>query len=717
MIPGGNEKRPAVSSDNLGRPFTMQPTGLNGGRMKNRWVDAEAGESSVDQLVYMSRIMGQAEALVLWGGGNTSIKVTQSDLLGRPSQRMLIKGTGSDMKAALPKDFPAVRLDEIRASFDRNEMSDEEMTAYFAQTMVDPAAARPSIETLLHGYLEGAAVAHSHADAILSLTNTAAGEELVNEVYGNDIAIVGYRRPGFLLAKEVALAARANPAASGVILMNHGLITWGDTAKEAYDRHIELVSRAEQYIAQRRQSGARANGRPGGTSVDAGQRRAVAAHVAPTLRGVVSGRGRRILRFDDGPEVLEFVAHANLRAVAEVGAATPDHILNTKRFPLIVEGVDPSDPVALAAAIRREMDRYTQRYMDYFERYHTNEPLLDPAPRVVLIPGVGMWTVGKDVRATIIPADIYRHTMNIINGAETVDRYRSLDERNGFFAEYWPLELYKLTLAPKDRELAGRVALITGGARGIGAAIARRLATEGAHVVVTDLNEAGAQAVADEIVTANGAGRGVATRLDVTDELSVKAAFDLARLTYGGLDVLVSNAGIAHVSPLDELSLADWERSMAVNATGHFLVAREAVRLFKEQGLGGSIVFVATKNVTAPGKDFGAYSAAKAAEAQLGRVLAIEGGEHGIRVNMVNPDAIFDDSGLWSDAVRQQRAASYGIAVDELEEHYRHRNLLGARVTADDVAEAVLWLASDRAAKTTGAMIPVDGGVREAFPR
>jgi NAD(P)-dependent dehydrogenase (short-subunit alcohol dehydrogenase family) len=259
--------------------------------------------------------------------------------------------------------------------------------------------------------------------------------------------------------------------------------------------------------------------------------------------------------------------------------------------------------------------------------------------------------------------------------------------------------------------------LATGAAHGIGAAIVRRLATEGAHVIVTDIDEQTAIAVAADIVKANGTGRAIATRLDVTDEDSVAAAFDLARLTYGGLDVLVSNAGIAHVAPMDELSVADWRRSLDVNATGHFLVAREAMRIFKQQGIGGAMVFVATKNVTAPGKDFGAYSAAKAAEAQLARVLAIEGGEHGVRVNMVNPDAVFEGSGLWTEEVKRQRAASYGIPVEQIEDYYRQRNLLRARVTANDVAEAVLWLASDRSARTTGAMIPVDGGVREAFPR
>ena len=683
--------------------------------MQNRWNDAEAGTTPIDQLVYLSRIMGQDEALVVWGGGNTSIKVEEPDLLGRQTRLLLIKGTGSDMKAALPKDFPGVRLEEIRASFDREQMTDEEMTAYFARCMVDPAAPRPSIETLLHGYLEAKAVAHSHADAILSLTNTQGREETVNEVYGSDAAIVGYRRPGFQLAKEVALAVQANPDAQGVVLMNHGLITWGETAKEAYDRHIEMVARAERFI-QQRAAGRNVLGATSTATLPAEQRRAVAAQVAPVLRGALSDPTRKILRFDDSPDVLEFASSDRVRDLARVGAATPDHMLNTKRRPLVVD-TNASDPDAVVAAVRGAVDEYKASEVAHYERFKTDEPLMDPAPRVILVPGVGMWTAGKDARACIVPSDIYHHTVNVISGAEAVDRYASLNERDAFDAEYWPLELYKLTLAPKDRELAGRVALVTGGAGGIGRAIARRLAEEGAHVVVTDLDERSAADVAQGLTKQFGIGRGASTRLDVTDEASVRAAFEFARLTYGGLDLLISNAGIAHVAPLDELTLVDWERSLAVNATGHFLAAREALRLFKEQGIGGAMVFVATKNVTAPGKDFGAYSAAKAAEAQLARVLAIEGGPHGIRVNMVNPDAIFEGSGLWSDEVRQQRAASYGIPVDQLEGHYASRNLLGARVTADDVAEAVLWLSTDRSAKTTGAMIPVDGGVREAFPR
>jgi NAD(P)-dependent dehydrogenase (short-subunit alcohol dehydrogenase family) len=343
--------------------------------------------------------------------------------------------------------------------------------------------------------------------------------------------------------------------------------------------------------------------------------------------------------------------------------------------------------------------------------------MLPPVPRVVLIAGVGMFSVGKDSRAATIAADIYHHTIAIIEAAESIGRYRSLPPRDAFEAEYWPLELYKLTLAPPEKELSRRVVLVTGAAGAIGSAIARRMAAEGAHVVCADLNLQGASALAEEITRANPNNRALAVEMDVTREDSVREAFGQAILEYGGVDVLVSNAGIARSSPIDKLTLEDWERSFAVNSTGHFLVAREALRIMKAQQTGGSMVFIATKNVTAPGKDFAAYSASKAAEAQLARVLALEGGPFGIRSNMVNPDAVFEGSGLWSPEVREQRAHAQGIDPEEIEEFYRKRNLLQARVTAEDVAAAALFLASERSAKTTGAMIPVDGGLREAFPR
>jgi NAD(P)-dependent dehydrogenase (short-subunit alcohol dehydrogenase family) len=313
--------------------------------------------------------------------------------------------------------------------------------------------------------------------------------------------------------------------------------------------------------------------------------------------------------------------------------------------------------------------------------------------------------------------DIYQHTIDVIGSATAFGRYVSLTARDAFDVEYWPLELYKLTLAPPEKELARRIALVTGGGSGIGRAVAHRLAAEGAHVAIGDVDADSAGRVADEITKAVGAGRALGLAMDVTQEASVRAAFEATVLAWGGLDILVSNAGIAHSAPVDRMALADWERSFAVNATGHFLVAREAMRVLIRQGIGGALVFVATKNVMSPGKDFGAYSAAKAAEAQLAKVLALEGAPHGIRSNIVNPDAIFQDSKLWSEAVRRERAAAQGIAVEHLEDFYRKRNLLGARILPDDVAQAVLFLASDRAAKTTGCTLTVDGGVKDAFPR
>jgi NAD(P)-dependent dehydrogenase (short-subunit alcohol dehydrogenase family) len=328
-----------------------------------------------------------------------------------------------------------------------------------------------------------------------------------------------------------------------------------------------------------------------------------------------------------------------------------------------------------------------------------------------------MFAAGRDARAAGIVEDIYQHTIAVMGNASAFGRYVSLSARDAFDVEYWPLELYKLTLAPPERELARRIALVTGGGSGIGRAVAQRLAAEGAHVAIGDVDADSARRVADEITKAVGGGRALGLAMDVTSEASVRTAFETTVLTWGGLDILVSNAGIAHSAPVDRMALADWERSFAVNATGHFLVAREAMRILMRQGIGGSLVFVATKNVMSPGKDFAAYSAAKAAEAQLAKVLALEGAPHGIRSNIVNPDAIFQDSRLWSEEIRRERAAAQGIAVDQLEEFYRKRNLLGARILPEDVAQAVLFLAADRSAKTTGCTLTVDGGVKDAFPR
>jgi NAD(P)-dependent dehydrogenase (short-subunit alcohol dehydrogenase family) len=415
---------------------------------------------------------------------------------------------------------------------------------------------------------------------------------------------------------------------------------------------------------------------------------------------------------------VDFVSSVDAPTVSQVGPATPDHTIYTKRLACFAPVDEPGDPTRTLTAIEAGLAAFERDYTAYFDRHRfEGAELVDSLPRIVLVPGLGMFTAGRDRRTAGIVSDMYHHTIDVMANATAFGRYVSLTARDAFDVEYWPLELYKLTLAPPEKELARRIALVTGGASGIGRAVARRLAAEGAHVVIGDVDEAGARTTADEIVRAVGGGRAIGLRMDVTDEASVRASLEEAVLAFGGLDVLVSNAGIAHSAPVAEMALQDWERSFAVNSTGHFLVAREAMRVLIRQGIGGALVFVATKNVMAPGKDFAAYSAAKAAEAQLAKVLALEGAPHGIRANIVNPDAVFQDSKLWSEEVRRQRAATQGIAVEALEDFYRKRNLLGVRVLPEDVAEAVLFLASDRSAKTTGCTITVDGGLREAFPR
>jgi len=686
--------------------------------MNSRWSDADAkGLVGLDLLVYGSRLIGAEPSLVVWGGGNTSLKVEERDFRGRTVSVLRVKGSGADLKSVERKDFPGVRMDDVLALLERDDMGDQEMVDYLAHALRELAGARPSIETLLHGFLAHDAVIHTHADAIVSLTNNDRCREVVQEVYGKNAVSIPYRRPGFRLSRDVADALKAEPGATAVILEKHGTIAWGRTVKEAYLRTIDLITQTEEAIK------ARARGRPrfGGPRVKPlaeAERRETAVAVAPFLRGLVSRQKRAIVHFDDAPDVLEFVGAAEAGMLSQVGPATPDHTIYTKRTACHVECDRPGDPDRVRAAVREAVERFVADYTRYFEAHRQEgATLLDPFPRVILIPGLGMFTTGKDKRTALIVDDIYHHTIAVLGAASTLGRYVSLTPKDAFDVEYWPLELYKLTLAPPEKELARRVALVTGAASGIGKAVARRLAREGAHVVVTDIDAGGARKVADEIVGGAGTGRALGLWMDVTLEASVRDAFQAATLAYGGLDIVVSNAGIAHSAPLDLTALADWERSFAVNATGHFLVARQALRLLNAQGLGGAFVFVATKNVMSPGKDFGAYSASKAAEAQLAKIVALEGGVHGIRANIVNPDAVFQDSRLWSPEIRRERAQAQGISVEQLEDFYRTRNILGASILPEDVAEAVLFLASDRSAKTTGCTLTVDGGVKDAFPR
>ena len=633
--------------------------------MNSRWDDAAVGNlDGLGLLVYASRLIGAETSMVVWGGGNTSIKLAERDYRGRDVRVLRVKGSGSDLKSIEKKHFPGVRMDDVLALLGRQDMGDQEMVDYLAHALQEPASPRPSIETLLHGFLPATAVIHTHADGIVSLTNNDRAADVLREVYGAEVIALPYRRPGFLISREVAETFKRHPKAKALLLEKHGTICWGATVKEAYLATVELISRAEEAIEHR----AKGRVRFGGVAVPAAspdERRKVALAVAPALRGLV-GRDRRVVMgFDDAPDVLEFACSTEAAALSTIGPATPDHTIYTKRVPCFAAVDNPGDPVAVAAAIKTAVERFVDDYTAYVKAGGGSAPT-DAFPRVITVAGLGMFTTGKDRRTAGIVSDIYHHTISVLGAATSFGAYVSLSAQEAFDVEYWPLGLYKLSQAPPEKELARRIVLVTGGASGIGRAAALRLAAEGAHVVVGDLDAAGARKVADEVVAAVGPARAIGLGMDVASEASVRTAFEEAVLAYGGLDIVVSNAGIAHSSPVDQMTLADWERSFAVNSTGHFLVAREGMRVLKAQGLGGAFVFVATKNVMSPGKDFAAYSAAKAAEAQLAKVLALEGGPHGIRSNIVNPDAVFRDSKLWSEDVRRERARAQGISVEQL---------------------------------------------------
>ncbi len=686
--------------------------------MKSRWDDGQIhGKSDLDHLIYASRLIGAEESLVLWGGGNTSVKLRANDFRGRETDVMWIKGSGSDLKSIEAKHFAGVVLEDVRPLLQRTqEMDDDAMVAYLANCLTDPKAPRPSIETLLHGFLAAKFIIHTHADLIQALTNNEKGEEAVKACFGNEAVVVPYQRPGFKLSRMVYDAVAAKPAARFLVLRKHGLITWGETAKEAYERTIEAITRVEGYIATAGK-GKDPTEERATEPLAPEERRRLYATVAPILRGVLSKSRRVVLRFDDSDDIMAFVCCRDAKKLAQVGPATPDHVLSTRVWPAFIDWRPPDGETALQEALIEGVGAWLRRDENYYKS-HSDGKLarLDAYPRVVLVPGLGMVTAAPEARRTRVIADIYHHTANVIRNAQRLAHYVSLTEAEAYGVDYWPLELYKLTLAPPEKEFSRRIVIVTGGGSGIGRVTAARFADAGAHVVVTDIVLAAAEQVAAEIV-AKYPDRALAADMNVTSEASVKDAFDAAVAAYGGVDVVFSNAGIAISAPIETMALAEWQKSHDVNTTGHFLVAQAALKIMRKQALGGAIVLNASKNVTAPGKDFGAYSASKAAAAQLCRIVAIEGADFGVRANMVNPDAVFQGTMLWSKEMRENRAKAQGIAADKVEEFYKNRSLLKLPVLPEDVAEAVMFLASDRSAKTTGAMLPVDGGVVGAFPR
>ncbi|MCY0888287.1 MAG: bifunctional aldolase/short-chain dehydrogenase [Alicyclobacillaceae bacterium] len=674
--------------------------------------------SALQELVARSNRIGADRSVCNWGGGNTSVKSTTVDHLGREVDILWVKGSGSDLAEATDKSFTALRLEEILPLMDRESLSDEEMVEYLSHCMVQSKHPRSSIETLLHAFIPHRHIDHTHPDSIISLCCTDRGRSIAKEIFGDRAVWVPYIRPGFALSKLIGEAVRDNPQCELVLMEKHGLITWGDTSDECYANTLRIVQEAAAFI-QKHERGEHVFGGSRYAPLSQPTRDALVVDILPMIRGVVSEYHGAILTYDAGEDFLQFVNSRDCATLSQVGAACPDHLVHTKRTPLYIDwNPEHQDAAQLKEALQAGLKQYREDYAAYYQRHvDFDVPMHDPFPRVILIPGLGVIGTGKSKKMANVAVGLYRRAVAVMKGATALGQFVSLDEKESFDVEYWPLELYKLSLAPAEKELARKVAYITGGAGGIGSATARRMAMEGAHIVVADLAEDAAKSLADDLNAKFGEGTAVGVAVDVTDEAKVVASFQQAVRDYGGIDLFVSNAGLASSAPFVETTLRDWNRNVSVLGTGYFLTTREAFRILVAQGRGGSIVFVTSKNAIYAGKDAAAYSATKAMEEHLARCLAVEGGPFGIRVNSVLPDAVLQGSNIWNSAWREERARAYGIHPDELEEHYRKRTLLHVNISTEDIAEGILFFASKRSDKTTGCMLTVDGGVSAAFPR
>ncbi|MED1121311.1 bifunctional aldolase/short-chain dehydrogenase [Bacillus atrophaeus] len=688
--------------------------------VKHLWEEQKADRlpQGAEELVYRSNLIGSDRAVCNWGGGNTSMKTYEKDFRGRDIEVMWVKGSGSDLATMKAHNFTGLKLEDIRPLIEREEMTDEEMVEYLAHCMIDSKHPRPSIETLLHAFLPYQHIDHTHPDAIISICCADNGKQIAEGIYGNRFVWVPYVRPGFTLSKMIAEGVANNPHAELVLMEKHGLVTWGNTSAESYEKTISIINEAERYINDRIGE-KNAFGGERYESLQAEERRQILAKIMPVIRGAVSSEKKMILSYDDADDVLQFVNSVKAPELSQIGAACPDHLVHTKRVPLYVDwNPQEQDIDALLKNVKAGITHFKSEYKAYVERNkQEGDQCFESAPRVILIPGIGMINTGKSLDMSKVSGALYHRAIAVMKGSSALGRFVSLSENESYNIEYWPLELYKLTLAPAEAEFSRKVAFVTGGAGGIGSAACRRFVSEGAHVVVADLNVEGAQRIAGEINKTYGEGRAIAVKMDVTKEEEVQQAFEQTALTYGGVDIIVNNAGLATSSPLEETTLKEWNLNINVLGTGYFLVAREAFKQMKQQNAGGNMVFVGSKNSVYAGKNAAAYSSVKALETHLARCIAAEGGEHGIRVNSVLPDAVLQGSAIWGSSWREERAAAYGIEPDQLEEHYRKRTTLLVNIYPKDIAESIAFLASSKAEKTTGCMITVDGGVPAAFTR
>jgi rhamnulose-1-phosphate aldolase/alcohol dehydrogenase len=690
--------------------------------LPNRWDDTHAKQLCPSELLlYRSNLLGADKRVTNFGGGNTSAKLIQPDpLTGKPTPVLWVKGSGGDIATMKLDGFATLYLDKLLSLAPRyhGPQDEDQMVGWYAHCAFNLNSRAASIDTPLHALVNRPHIDHMHPDAVIAIAASADSRALTKQIYGDEIGWLPWIRPGFELALRLKEFADSHPQARGAVLEAHGLFTWGSTAKACYDTTIEIINRAIQWLD--------AHGRQGGfgparlAALPRPRRLEIAATLMPRIRGLISADVRKVGHFDDSTPVLDFVNSQAFERLAALGTSCPDHFLRTKIRPLVL-AFDPTheDEQQLIERLPAAIDAYREQYTDYYQRCRRphSPAMRDPNAVVYLIPAVGMITFAVDKVAARIAGEFYINAINVMRAASSVSTYRALPEQEAFDIEYWPLEEAKLQRLPKPKALAGRVALVTGGAGGIGLAIARRLAEDGACVVVTDIDRDALDEAVGSLQSQYGKDSSLGVWGDVTDERSITSLFAEASRSFGGIDICVSNAGIASAAAIEDTTLELWRRNIDVLATGYFLVSRQCVKLLKAQGLGGSIVFIGSKNALAASSGAAAYCTAKASELHLARCLALECAPAGIRVNVVNPDAVLRGSRIWQGEWATQRARANNTTTDELEAVYRDRSLLKRIVLPEDVAEAVAFLASERSSKSTGNIINVDAGNAVAFSR
>jgi rhamnulose-1-phosphate aldolase/alcohol dehydrogenase len=674
---------------------------------------------SVAELIGRSNRLGSDPKNTNYAGGNTSAKGELTDpVTGQPIELLWVKGSGGDLGTLTESGLAVLRLDRLRALVDAypGVEREDEMVASFDYCLHGKGGAAPSIDTAMHGLVGAAHVDHLHPDSGIAVATAADGEALTKEIFGDRVAWVPWRRPGFQLGLDIAAVKTANPQATGVILGGHGITAWGDTSDEAERNSLEIIKAAADYIEKNGKTEPFGPVVPGLQALPEAERRERATALAPVIRGLASTDRPQVGHFTDSAVVLDFLARDRHPALAALGTSCPDHFLRTKVRPLVLD-MPPSAPLEVTVARLKELhERYRADYAAYYDRYADADtpPMRGADPAIVLVPGVGMFSFGANKQTARVAGEFYVNAINVMRGAEAISTYAPIDEREKFRIEYWLLEEAKLARMPKPKPLASRVAFVTGAGSGIGRAIALRLAAEGACVVVADRDADSAQAVAAEI---GGTDAAVAVTADVTDAAAVAAALRETSLAFGGVDLVVNNAGLSISKPLLDTTEADWDLQHDVMAKGSFLVSREAARIMRDQGMGGDIVYISSKNSLFAGPNNVAYGAAKADQAHQVRLLAAELGDLGIRVNGVNPDGVVRGSGIFAGGWGAKRAAVYGVPEEELGAYYAQRTLLKREVLPEHVANAVFALTGGDLTHTTGLHIPVDAGVAAAFLR